>query len=97
LFIPVPDPDFLSIPDPGSRGQKDPGSQIRIRSSMFLIRPFGAKVLGSKRHWIPSQIRIRSTMFLIRPFGAKVLSFWKRKLLNRPNFSTIFGIAKKEN
>ncbi len=33
LFIPDPDPDFLSIPDPGSRGQKGNGSQILIRNT----------------------------------------------------------------
>ncbi len=40
LFIPDPDPDFLSIPDPVSRGQKGTGSRIRIRNTGFFPPPF---------------------------------------------------------
>ncbi len=29
IWIPDPDPDFLTIPDPGFRGQKGTGSRIR--------------------------------------------------------------------
>jgi hypothetical protein len=80
LFIPDPDPDFLSIPDPGVKKPPDPGSLIRIPGIMW--KPKRDSLCGSKkpRLFLGSKmcdfLKINFDSLLINP------GLWRRNCLS---------------
>jgi hypothetical protein len=58
LFIPDPDPDFLTIPDPGPRGQQGTGSRIRNTVNIMKIVKVTANKSGTggPSRWCFSQL-----------------------------------------